>query len=58
MAALLNDDTTAAALEHRFRPIKKDGQAMKDGFTPHNTTTTHLISRHHLVLNHFIASIP
>ncbi|TVY62724.1 hypothetical protein LSUE1_G006157 [Lachnellula suecica] len=29
IARLLNDDTTAAALEHRFRPIKKAGAEMK-----------------------------
>ncbi|PMD37337.1 hypothetical protein L207DRAFT_73832 [Hyaloscypha variabilis F] len=29
MARLLNDGTTASALEHVFRPIKKEGAAMK-----------------------------
>jgi hypothetical protein len=29
MARLLNDGTTAVALQHRFRPIKKEGDNMK-----------------------------
>jgi hypothetical protein len=31
MALHLNDDTTAIALQHRFRPLKKDAAAMQAG---------------------------
>jgi hypothetical protein len=31
IAGYLDDGTTASALEHRFRPIKKDGAAMRAG---------------------------
>jgi hypothetical protein len=33
MARLLNDGTTVVALQHRFRPLKREGAEMKAGIS-------------------------